>query len=215
MININTERIKTMIKHNYSGKFIVIEGLDGSGHTSQTSLLANFLIKNNYKVFLTKEPTQESKQGKKIREILSGGIKISNIELQKLFAEDRKWHLKNEIIPALREGKIVISDRYYFSSFAYGSANGIDLNKLIELNKNFLFPDLTFILEVNPKICIKRIEKRGEQKELFEKKEQLEKVWEIYKGFNKIFNNIIVINGENSIENVFEDIKKCFLENNF
>ncbi len=197
-----------MIKNDYPGKFIVIEGLDGSGNTSQTSLLKNFFIENNYQTILTKEPTQESEAGKKIKEVLENKTKIEAIELQKLFKEDRDWHLKSIIIPALEEGKIVISDRYCFSSFAYGAADGVDLDELIKMNENFLLPDLTFILKVRPEICIKRIEKRGLPKTLFEKETQLSKVWKVYEKLPKMFENIIIIDGEKTIKEVFEEIKK-------
>ncbi len=197
-----------MIKNDYPGKFIVIEGLDGSGNTSQASLLKNFFVKDNYQTILTKEPTQKSEAGKKIKEILENKTKIEAIELQKLFKEDRDWHLKNIIIPALEEGKIVISDRYCFSSFAYGAADGVGLDELIKMNKNFLLPDLTFILKVGPEICIKRIEKRGLPKTLFEKERQLSKVWKVYEKLPKMFENIVIIDGEKTIKEVFEEIKK-------
>ena len=197
-----------MIKNNYLGKFIVIEGLDGSGHTSQTSLLKNFLIRKGCQVIATREPTQNSETGKKIKDILEKSRKINAVKLQKLFADDRKWHLKNKVIPALKKRKIVISDRYCFSSFAYGTADGVDLDELTKINKDFLLPDLTFILKVSPEICIKRIEKRGDQKTLFEKREQLAKVWSIYEKFSKMFDNIMIIDGEKAIEEVFEEIKR-------
>ncbi len=199
-----------MEKNNYLGKFIVIEGLDGSGHTTQAKLLRDFFINKGSDVVLTKEPTDESETGKRIRDVLRGGGEISPFHFQELFADDRKWHLDNIVIPALKEGKIVISDRYCFSSFAYGSADGVVLNDLLEMNKEFLLPDLTFILGVNPEVCLERIEKRGEPKELFEKKEKLAKVWQEYKKFPELFENVKIINGEKPVEEVFEEIKRSF-----
>lgn len=197
-----------MLKNQYPGKFIVIEGLDGSGQTSQASLLRDFFINKGYQVVLTKEPTQDSEAGRKIKEILEKKIKIDPVELQKLFAKNREEHLKNTIILALKEGKIVISDRYFFSSFAYGTADGADLNELVKMNNNFLLPDLTFILRVGPEVCIKRIEKRGSSKTLFEKKEKFAKVWRVFKILPNKFKNVYMIDGEKSIEEVFEEIKK-------
>lgn len=201
-----------MESNPYPGKFIVIEGLDGSGQTTQVNLLRDFLIKKGYKMFLTKEPTINSKAGKKIKNILEKKIKISPEKLQILFAEDRKKHLEKEILPALKKGKIVISDRYFFSSFTYGKASGLNLEWLIELNKNFIFPDVTFILKVRPEICIYRIQKRGQDYTLFEKKEKLEKVWKIFKILPERFKDIYTINGEKSIEEVFENIKKIIVK---
>jgi len=123
-----------MIKNNYPGKFIIIEGLDGSGQTSQVSLLKDFLIKKGYQVVATKEPTRDSESGRRIKKILEEKIDTDPLELQKLYAEDRKEHLEKIIIPALKEGRAVISDRYFFSTFAYGKAHGADLDELIKMN---------------------------------------------------------------------------------
>jgi len=204
-----------MIKNTYPGKFIVVEGLDGSGQTSKATLLKSFFIGKGYQIVSTKEPTQDSEAGKKIKEILEKKIETNPLELQKLFAEDRKEHLENTIIPALKQGKIVVSDRYFLSTFAYGTAHGADLNKLIEMNNNFLLPDLIFLLKVDPKVCIERIEKRGDPKTLFEKEEKLAKVWEIYKILPNKIDNIYMIDGEGPIEEVFERIKKVVVENIF
>ena len=103
-----------MIQNSYLGKFIVFEGLDGSGQSTQTELLRDFLIEKGYEVIQTKEPTQESKASQEIRETLDKKIKIKPMRLQELFTQDRKEHLDNLINPALKEGKMVISDRYFF-----------------------------------------------------------------------------------------------------
>ncbi len=198
-----------MQKNNYPGKFIVIEGLDGSGQSTQVELLKKFLNKKR-EIIVTKEPTLDSKAGKKIRKVLDKKIKVESKNLQELFVEDRKEHLEKLIIPALKNRVTVISDRYFFSTFAYGTASGLSLEWLIEINDKFLLPDLTFILKVNPEICIQRIEKRGKKKEFFEKRKKLEKVWQIYKILPKKIKNIYIINGEESIEDVFFQIKEIF-----
>jgi len=196
-----------MIKNFYPGKFIVLEGLDGSGQSTQVSLLGDFFIKNGKDVVLTKEPTQNSEAGKKIKKILEEKIEIDPLEFQKLYAQDREEHLKKVIIPALKRGKTVISDRYFFSTFAFGSAHGADLEELIKMNDNFLYPDLIFLLKVNSKICIERIERRADPKTLFEKQERLAKVWEAYEKLASRFENIKIIDGEKPIEQVFEEVK--------
>jgi len=200
-----------MIKNPYPGKLIVIEGLDGSGQSSQANLLRDFLIKKGLGVVLTKEPTLDSRAGEKIREILDEKIKTTPGELQDLFIEDRKEHLEELIIPVLKEGKFVVLDRYLFSTLAYGAADGLDLDELIKKNNDFLLPDITFILNVSAKTCISRIEKRGTDKTLFEKEKQLSKVLENYKLFPKMFDNVKMIDGEKPIDEVFEDIKKVVL----
>lgn len=202
------ERKTNMIQNPYLGKFIVFEGLDGSGQSTQAGLLRDFLVKKGYQVVLTKEPTLDSKVGKRIRQILNKKEKISPKKLQELFAQDRKEHLEKVIIPALKKGKIVISDRYFFSSFAYGAADGLSLKQLIRLNENFLIPDLTFILRVAPEVCIERIKKRDKEITLFEKKSKLKKVWPFYQTIPKKFKNVIIINGEQSISKITKEVNK-------
>jgi len=110
-----------MKENNYPGKFIVIEGLDGSGQSTQAEFLKKFLVKQGKKVLKTKEPTLSSKAGRNIKKILNKEKKGSPMELQKLFVKDRKVHLNEVIVPALKEGKVVISDRYFFLHFCLWS----------------------------------------------------------------------------------------------
>lgn len=196
-----------MIKNTYPGKFIVFEGLDGSGQSTQASLLRDFLIEKGFEIIITKEPTKDSEAGRKIRQILDEKIKTEPIELQRLMIQDRKEHLEKVIIPALREGKWVISDRYFFSTFAFGTSDGLDLEQLIKLNDNFLLPDLTFILKVSPKVCIERINQRGKAKTLFEKEAKLTKVWETYRIMPEKFENAVIVEGERPINVIHEEIK--------
>ena len=200
-----------MIKNNYPGKFIVIEGLDGSGKSAQVDLLINFLKSKGKDVVITKEPTMDSEAGRKIKKALREEIQIEPLELQKLYVQDRKEHLENKVIPALKEGKFVVSSRYAFSTIAYGSSDGLDTGLLIKMNSQFLLPDLTIIVDVNPDFCIERIESRGEPKELFEKKEKLEKVNRIYKKIPEIFENVTVVDGKKNIEDVFKDVKNIII----
>ncbi len=191
---------------NHKGKFIVFEGIDGSGLTTQSRLLADYLEDKAYNIVLTKEPTTDSETGKKIRQILDEQISVGPEELQKLFIEDRKWHLENRILPALKGGKVVISDRYFFSTIAFGGIN-LDFEWLVGLNKDFLLPDITFLLKVRPEACVERIEKRGEGIKFFEKLEKLKKAYENYEKITGRFGNICIIDGEKSIGEVFENIK--------
>jgi len=218
-----------MKKNLYKGKFIVFEGLDGSGLSTQAKLLGDYLqnrgpahiatparsdaassgersVAGGREVILTKEPTMDSEAGRQIRAILDEKIKIEAAEIQRLFVQDRKEHLDNLIIPALRAGKIVISDRYFFSTLAFGAVSS-NLEWLIGLNKDFLLPDMTFLLLVRPEICVDRIIKRGEGVKLFEKLPTLEKVYKNYQIIAERFENIHVVNGEESAEEVFEEIK--------
>jgi dTMP kinase len=196
-----------MIKNSYPGKFIVIEGLDGSGKSAQVDLVINYLKQLGKDVVVTREPTMDSEAGRKIKQALRKEIVVEPSELQGLYVQDRKEHLENKVIPALKEGKFVVSSRYAFSTFAYGYSDGLDVDLLIKMNDNFLLPDLTIVVDVTPESCVKRIEGRGEPKELFEQKEKLTKVSEIYKKISSMFENVFMVNGEKSIEEVFEEIK--------
>lgn len=196
-----------MEQNKYPGKFIAFEGLDGSGQSTQAKLLADFLAGLGFEVVLTKEPAIDFETGRKIQQALDEKEKISPERLQELFVENRKEHLEALILPALRQGKVVIVDRYFFSTFAFGASDGLDLEWLIGLNDGFLLPDITFILKVRPEVCVERIEKRGEGIKLFEKVVKLRKVWQTYKLMPSRFKNISVIYGERSIEDVFSQIK--------
>ncbi len=196
-----------MKSNPYPGKFIVIEGLDGSGQTTQAALLKDFLEGNSYEVVLTKEPTMESEAGRKIRAILNEKEKIESSKLQELFTQDRKNHLENLVVPALKKGKVVISDRYCFSTFAFGASDSLSLEQLISSNEQFLLPDVTIILRVSPGICIERIEKRGEHKTLFEKEKKLARVWQTYAVLPERFPNLYIVDGERPREEIFDEIK--------
>ena len=200
------------------GKFIVIEGLDGSGKSSQVDLVVDFLRQMGKEVVVTKEPTVDSESGRKIKQVLRKEIIMGDpLELQGLYVQDRKEHLENKVLPALQRGAYVVSSRYYFSTFAYGGADGVDVSHLIDLNKQFLQPDITIIVDVSAESCIQRIEGRGETKEHFEELEKLKRVGEWYRKFPAMFSteggsasggeNIFIVNGEQSVQMVFEKIK--------
>lgn len=199
---------KPILQKKKDAGFIVFEGLDGSGQTTQVNLLKEFLVKKGLEVISTKEPTMDSGAGKKIRKVLDKELTIPAEKFQGLFAKDRAKHIKQIIVPGLKFGKVVISDRYLFSSLAYGTADGLDLDYLISLNKKFLELDLTIFLKTSPRVCVERIKKRGEKITLFEKEKRLEKVWKIYEKLSKRFGNIVVLDGEKSIKEIQENIKK-------
>jgi len=184
------------------GKFIVFEGPDGSGQTTQAEALRSYLQKKNIPVILTKEPTKESEAGRKLSDVLNHRIEVTPDEIQKLFNEDRKHHIETLILPSLGEGRIVISDRYFFSSIAYGPEN-YDHESVY---KNFPLPDITFILGISPEGSVERILKRGKPAQLYETKEKLSKVMANYRILASKFENVHLINGERSIEVIYQEI---------
>ena len=202
-----------MLKNPYPGKFIVFEGLDGSGSTTQASKLREWLNKipkelvlGKPRAHLTKEPTNNIIGGL-IRGQLTGDWKTRPECLQLLFAADRFHHLEKEIIPLLKDGVTVITDRYFFSTIAFGATEITDKEWLLEINKPFLLPDLTFIIKVSPRVCLQRIQGDRFSVELFEREEALTKVWQNYEELAKKFDDVYIINGERSIEEIFQEVQ--------
>jgi len=186
--------------------FIAFEGLDGSGSSTQSRLLMEKLEANGHPVLLTKEPTSGSPIGKLIREVLQHKWDCSPEGLQLLFCADRAEHLKNEIEPALKNGQIAITDRYFFSTIAYGSLAVPDMQWLKTLNKRFRVPDITFLFRLDPKICIERIHGRGSSFELFEQHEKLEIIWQNYEKILRQYQNIFVVDASKTVEEIAESI---------
>ncbi|MCX6810126.1 MAG: dTMP kinase [Candidatus Berkelbacteria bacterium] len=160
------------------GMFIAIEGLDGSGTSTQADLLVNNLNKLKRTAFLTKEPTNNLIGGL-IRGTLTKDWQASPECLQLLFAADRAHHLDRMIIPALLKDKTIVTDRYIFSTIAFGSVQ-CDKIWLEEINRRFLLPDITFFIDVPASKCIKRIKNTRNQFELFEREKVLAEVRENY-----------------------------------
>ncbi len=187
------------------GKFIAIEGLDGSGSSTQVNMLADYIFKKGLKAHITKEPTNNIIGGL-IRGQLTNNWKTSQICFQLLFSADRAHHLETEIEPSLKKGNIVICDRYMYSTLAYGPVEGPDMEWLEQINSKFRRPDLTIILKVPPKVCIDRIKKTRHEIELFESEEKLTKVWQNYEKIEKKYKNIVIIDGNRPIEQIHKDI---------
>ncbi len=167
--------------------FIAIEGIDGSGKTTQSKLLARSLKKQGHDVLRTREPTQDN-IGVLIRDILKSHAEVDPKALTYLFLADRIEHAK-EIQQAIEEGRIVICDRYMLSTLAYQSAQGLDLNWLKDLHKDILKPDLTFLLDVDPKISMERL--RSEEK--FEKAEFQERARQAYLSLANEYESIYIL----------------------
>ncbi len=193
------------------GKFIVFEGLDGSGQSTQAQLLENHLKEKGIDAHLTKEPT-DNLIGGLIRGRLKGEWETGPECLQLLFTADRAHHLEKEIIPLLEKGVWVICDRYFFSTIAFGSLEIDNFEWLKTLNERFLLPDRGFFLEVSPKECVRRIKGNRFTFELFEKEKKLEGIKKGYERAVKDYDPLLKVDGERSQEEVFSDIKKRISE---
>lgn len=164
--------------------FFVLEGLDGSGKTTQVQKLSEKLRDEGYKVWVTCEPTK-SPIGTVLRDILTGKMKADPRVVSALFATERLNHILEEdgILAHLNQGEVVISDRYYFSSYAYHSVEQ-DLEKIIgenAQNASILSPTATLFLDIHPEKAMERIHERQEEKELYENLERLTAIDQNYK----------------------------------
>jgi len=193
-----------MKKNTYPGKFIVFEGLDGAGSSTQIDKLAASLKKAGRNPVVTKEPTNNIIGGL-IRGQLTKDWNSSMECLQLLFAADRAHHLERLIIPALKDKKIVLCDRYFFSTVAFGALD-LDRNWLLEINDQFLLPDLIILLKVSPKECLKRMHENRFQLELFEEEKKLKNVWKTYVWLSKKFPNVKIVDGERDVDVITDDV---------
>ncbi len=193
--------------------FIVFEGIDGCGKSTQIWKFSKYLSElNKYNHIIV---TRESYKNLEIRKILKSDEKPEKQKekLTQLFVNDRKNHIDKLIKPNLEKGIFVLSDRYKYSTIAYQSAQGQDIDELINLHKNMLIPDLVFIFDVSMENSIKRMKKDFREEHKFEKnKEFLSKVKENYLKMPEIFpdENIVIINSNKTVEEIFEKIKEHF-----
>ncbi len=189
-----------------AGKFIVFEGLDGSGMTTQSTLLRNYLLSKGKDAILTKEPT-DGLLGGVLKSSLREEWKTDPYTLQILFAADRSHHLVSEIEPALKKNKIVICDRYILSSLVYGSLD-VSVEILKQLNAHFMKPHMTIIVDTHPKICMERMKRARHHIELFEEEHKLTQIRQNLIALKKNFPEVYVVDGNKKPEEVNEDIKK-------
>jgi dTMP kinase len=186
------------------GLFIVIEGIDGTGKSTQSKRLAEWFRSRGREVVLSREPTN-GPWGKKLRESATTGRLSAEEELE-FFLNDRREHVEMSIKPALAEGKVVILDRYYFSTMAYQGARGFDPAEIRRRNEAFApQPDLLLILELSVESAHGRIGARGDTANEFEQRDTLSRCSEIFLSLrDEPF--ACVIDAEPSLNEVTADI---------
>lgn len=196
------------------GFFITFEGTEGAGKTSQVKLLKKYLSKRGFKVIISREPGG-TKIGEKIRNILSdkGNKNMSAMTEFLLFSAARAQHIEELISPALKEEKIVISDRFYDASFAYqGYGRRLELKLIDYLTSKVagpIKPNITFFLDIKPKNARGRLKKRPHALDRIEK-ENLNFFLRVRNGYcrlhKKFPNRIKIINADGKIEEIHKKI---------
>uniref|UniRef100_A0A831YZS1 Thymidylate kinase n=1 Tax=candidate division WWE3 bacterium TaxID=2053526 RepID=A0A831YZS1_UNCKA len=201
------DELLTLVRVNPSpGKLINIDALDGAGNSTQTELLADYLRnQRGISTILTREPT-DGEYGKAIRRILRKERTLSPIPFQQLFCVDRGDHLDQLILPALERGDWVVTSRYALSTLAFGIANDIPAWLLLGMNVYYPWPDLNIVLMVPVEECLRRMKDRP-LKELFEKKETLERTLAAYQKLSEKLPKVVFVDGTGSEEAVFARVR--------
>ena len=193
--------------------FIVLEGIDGAGTSTQIKRLVQT---NPQKYIAPAEPTS-GPTGKFLRQMLSGDFHVDERTNAYLFAADRCEHIfgKGGVKELCESGKVVVSDRYFFSSLAYQSVScGLDLPQL--LNSPFPLPEYLFFFDINPEVSLARVNNRNGQKEIYENIEAQKKIAALYEKVISMYENdpdlceemkIIRIDASKSIEDISQIIK--------
>jgi dTMP kinase len=167
---------------------LAFEGLDGCGKTTQVERLVRTLRAAGCDALATAEPTGGA-WGRRIRAMARGGTRVAPEEELRWFVEDRREHAQQVLRPALAEGRVVVTDRYYLSSVAYQGARGLDWRQILaESEAEFPLPDLVVLLEVEPALGLARVGQRGAHVEgVFEDRAFLERVAAIFAAVDRAY----------------------------
>ena len=208
---------------NKRGKFIAVEGIDGSGKSTQVALLCQRLQAEGHKIYPTFEPTN-GPIGSLIRQMFSRRIVADDKTIAALFVADRLDHLQNPVnglLQKLAEGFTVITDRYYFSSYAYHGAH-MPLDWVIQsnaLSAELLRPDLNIFIDIPPEVGFERVHANRADIEIYETLENIKKVYDTYqRAFEqlKVEERITFVDGNRSKEAVaqslYEVSRRCLEE---
>jgi dTMP kinase len=197
------------------GVFIVVEGLDGAGISTQIGRPRRWLADRGVTAEITKEPSP-GPLGAVIRQAIEGRVALGEKVLALAFAADRLDHLENEvkgIRQHLDAGRWVICDRYVLSSLAYQGAADVESDWLLAINKFALEPDVTIFIETPAAVCAERIRLRSSSLELYHDIRQLEKVQRVYRkalGDGDLIGHLITVNGHQKEEDVFREVEAGF-----
>lgn len=189
------------------GFLLAIEGIDGTGKSTQAKAVAGELERRGLEVVLTREPTN-GPWGRKLRESAATG-RLSPAEELHAFLEDRTQHVRELISPSLEAGRVVITDRYYFSTVAYQGARGFDPDDLMRRNEAIAIePHLLVLIDLDPEVSLSRIGRRDGAGNEFETLAQLRRSREIFLGIRKPY--LIRLDGRLSAGELEAEILAAF-----
>ncbi len=192
--------------------FIVFEGIDGSGKSTQCDLLFRHAVSMGLPAVKLAEPT-DGKWGKKIRAMLRNKEMAPAEEQMRLFILDRQEDAEQNIIPALKQNRIIVMDRYYYSNAAYQGAAGMTPEAIIAENRKMDFPepDRVYFVDLPPDRAMERITIRsGGEKEVFEQEHFLQRVRDNFLSIAD--GRFLILDGTGSADEIFEEVKKDFEE---
>lgn len=188
------------------GLFIVIDGIDGAGKTTQCALLAQYFGERGVLCALSKEPTGVH-WGKKLRESAAAGRLSLEDELD-YFVKDRRDHITRTIQPVLDAGGVVILDRYYYSTAAYQGSRGADIAEILRVHHEFApEPDVALIMDIAAARGLERVRARGDEPNSFEDQGALDQARAIFRELASTNDNLVLIDSSQSVA----DLRKAVL----
>ena len=202
------------------GLYIALEGIDGCGKTTQVEKLSEYFKEQGKEVVVTREPRKSGVIGDLVREVLLGKTKLPMASLQYLFTADRVAHHEELVLPSLKVGKVVITDRCFWSAVVYGildrtggkyDKNDADLilisQGILSMYHQFTIPDMTFYLKISLAESMRRLRAKKDVKEIYEDEDKIAKVLTGYDYLKDRFSDeITVIDGDRDIDTMTSDL---------
>lgn len=208
-------------RNEEKGLYIALEGIDGSGKTTQVQELKKYFESKGKEVVKTREPRKEGVIGELVHQILLGDRKFSPKAFQYLFTTDRVLNQEEIVLPALKRGAVVISDRAFWSGIVYGILDRMEdeydvksesyfliAHSIFSFYHQFTIPDFTFYLHIPLNVSMQRIkEERGHRLEIYEREDKLRKVIDGYDVlFNRFKEEVNIVDGTKTIPEVTKEI---------
>jgi len=207
-------------KNSYSGLYVALEGIDGCGKTTQLDKLSEYFKKQGREVVVTREPRKSGIIGDLVQKVLIGEEKLPAVSIQYLFSADRDANHQEIVLPSLKKGKVVISDRCFWSAVVYGildrtggkyDKKDADLllmtQSILSMYHQFTVPDFTFYLKIPLKESMKRLRLKKDVKEIYEDESKISKVLTGYEYLKNRFPDAITeVDGNQTVEKVTKEM---------